>query len=664
MRVAVRLGVGKLERPGRLNAAASGVLAYLVDRLSSRRFLVDTGASYSLLPHRSKQPASGPHLTGADGDPIACWGEQEVQLEFAGRPFRWRFLQAAVSFPILGADFLAAHRLAVELHASRLVDTGSGAVLPLQRRPCGPSAATAVPSSSPPRRRRGSSSPSAPARLYPGSCDGYGPASASPTAVGGLAAAARCSLPVIQALLDEFPAVLDDSGRLPETTHGVVHHLSTTGPPVASPFRRLDAEKLAAAKAEFAALEQNGIVRRSNSPWASPLHMVRKADGGWRPCGDYRRLNGVTVPDVYPLPNMMDFQSRMQGCRVFSKVDLRKGYHQIPMNEEDIPKTAITTPFGLFEFTRMTFGMRNAGSTFQRLMDRVMDGHPGYCYLDDILVGSPNLEAHVRDLRDLLQRLQRAGLVVNGGKCLFAVAELDFLGHRVTAAGVSPLADKVAAIQQQPRPTTVRELMAYLGMVNFYRRFVPGAACILRPLTDALKGSQALSMAVEWTQEMTDAWEASKAALSSAALLAHPRQGAELALVVDASGWASATLTTTTGSRRLNASRRAPGSRETRAPGAAQRRRLGRAGLPSGPALLPAFPGRYGGVLLPAATPFQAAGVGAAPHRCGRRSHRLLGRAGGAARVRWTAVPVAFSPGRRQFPHPGGGFFGRSPPCR
>jgi cleavage and polyadenylation specificity factor subunit 1 len=316
----------------------------------------------------------------------------------------------------------------------------------------------------------------------------------------------------------------------------VVHHLRTTGPPVSSPFRRLDAEKLAAAKAEFAALERDGIVRRSDSPWASPLHMVRKADGSWRPCGDYRRLNGVTVPDVYPLPNMLDFQSRMQGCRVFSKVALRKGYHQIPMNEEDIPKSAIITPFGLFEYTRMTFGMRNAGSTFQRLMDRVMAGHPGYCYLDDILVGSPNIEAHVQDLRSLLERLQRAGLVVNGDKCQFAVTELDFLGHRVTAAGVTPLADKVAAIQRQPRPTTIKELMAYLGLVNFYRRFVPKAAHILKPLTDALKGGQPLSTAVQWSAEMQQAWAASKAALSSAALLAHPRQKAELALVVDASG--------------------------------------------------------------------------------------------------------------------------------
>jgi len=340
----------------------------------------------------------------------------------------------------------------------------------------------------------------------------------------------------ISQLLEEFVDVLNPSKKLPATSHGVEHHLQTSGPPLASPFRRLDAEKLAAAKAEFAALEKDGIVRRSNSPWASPLHMVPKADGTWRPCGDYRRLNGITVPDSYPLPNMMDFVARLEGCTVFSKVDLRKGYHQIPMHAADIPKTAIITPFGLFEYTRMTFGMRNAGNTFQRLMDRVMAGSPGFAYLDDVLVASPNRQQHTSDLRDVFQRLRAAGLVVNAEKCLFAVPELDFLGHHVSAAGISPLSDKVAAILCHPRPASVQDLMGVLGTINFYRRFIPGAAGILRPLTDALQGSPPLKSAVEWSEDRQAAFQAAKDALAAAATLAHPKRGAELALMVDASG--------------------------------------------------------------------------------------------------------------------------------
>jgi hypothetical protein len=121
--------------------------------------------------------------------------------------------------------------------------------------------------------------------------------------------------------------------------------------------------------------------------------MVKKPDGSWRCCGDYRRLNNVTVPDTYPLPNMMDFSSRVAGCSIFTKIDLRKGYYQIPMHPAGILKTAIITPFGLFEFLRLTFGLRNAGSTFQRLMDRVLAGLAfAFVYLDDIIIASPSME--------------------------------------------------------------------------------------------------------------------------------------------------------------------------------------------------------------------------------------------------------------------------------
>ncbi len=225
--------------------------------------------------------------------------------------------------------------------------------------------------------------------------------------------------------------MLNPGKELPHTSCDVAHFLSTKGPPIASAFRRLDPEKSETARKEFEDMEAAGVVRRSTSPWASPLHMVRKADGTWRLCGDYRRLNAVTVPDTYPIPNMMDFTARATGCTVFSKIDLKKGYQQIPMNPADIPKTAITTPFGLFEYTRMTFGMRNAGNTFQRLMDRVLTGvECAFPYLDDIFIFSKGEEEHRTHLVLVLQRLQEAGLAANAEKCEFGKPELDFLGHR------------------------------------------------------------------------------------------------------------------------------------------------------------------------------------------------------------------------------------------
>ncbi len=224
----------------------------------------------------------------------------------------------------------------------------------------------------------------------------------------------------------------------------------------------------AAAKAAFEDMERQGIVRRSSSCWASPLHMVKKADGTWRPCGDFRRLNLITEPDKYPLPRMDDLAASLSGCKIFSKLDLKQGYHQIPMRAEDIKKTAIITPFGLFEYTRMPFGLRNSGQTFQRLMDRVVAGLEGvFCYLDDILVASPDADSHRRHLQQLFDRLRQYGLVLNATKCVFGRPAVEFLGHSVTGDGAAPLEDKTAAIRAFPRPTTVKELQGFLGTVNF-----------------------------------------------------------------------------------------------------------------------------------------------------------------------------------------------------
>ena len=181
-------------------------------------------------------------------------------------------------------------------------------------------------------------------------------------------------------------------------------------------------------------MEKAGIIRRSNSPWSSPLHMVKKKDGGWRPCGDYRQLNTVTVPDRYPLPNIADLTSRVTGLTVFSKLDLQKGYYQVPMAEEDICKTAIITLFGMFEFLRLPFGLRNPWNTFQRMMDSILGDLP-YCftYVNDIPVFRSSLEEHLEHLRQVLLLCHQHGLMIGLPKCEFAVPEIEFLGHVLSA---------------------------------------------------------------------------------------------------------------------------------------------------------------------------------------------------------------------------------------
>ncbi|BHF78347.1 hypothetical protein SprV_0602146000 [Sparganum proliferum] len=242
---------------------------------------------------------------------------------------------------------------------------------------------------------------------------------------------------------------------------------------------------------------QMGIIRQSESPWASPLHMVPKAaTGDWRPRGDYRALNNV-----------------------YSKIDLVRAFQQIPIAPEDFSKTAVTTPFGLFEFLRVPFGLRNASQTFQRLVDRVLRRLPFvYAYIDDILVASSAAEEHMEHLATVFDRIQQFGVVLNPSKCVFSVPSSEFLRHLVDSNGIHPLPSKVATIRDFPPPSSKHQLQRFLDMVNFYCRFLPHCADTILPLASLLSGSKG---SLKLSADALAAFEKVKTVLAEATLLTH-----------------------------------------------------------------------------------------------------------------------------------------------
>lgn len=340
-------------------------------------------------------------------------------------------------------------------------------------------------------------------------------------------------------ILKDFPDLTQPTSRHKgKFPHGVTHAIETTGPPVHFKARRLPPEKLEVARETFKEYLENGDVEVSKSPWASPLHMAPyKGDKPWRACGDYRALNAKTKPDKYPIPNILDFNSELRGAKIFTVLDIKKAYNNIPVRKEDVEKTAVITPFGLFNHVNMPFGLKNAGATWQRFIDSVFrDWKNVYAYIDDILITSKNEKTHEEDVRKVLQRLSDAGLRINPDKCQYKKKKVLFLGHEVTEKGIQPDQSRVEAVVNFPKPCLVKDLRRFLGMINFYRRNIPHAANIQRRLQCLIKTNKKNDKTViEWTSDADQAFLEFKKALARAVILAHPHPNAEIILSTDAS---------------------------------------------------------------------------------------------------------------------------------
>ncbi|KAJ9532359.1 hypothetical protein QJQ45_010456 [Haematococcus lacustris] len=290
-------------------------------------------------------------------------------------------------------------------------------------------------------------------------------------------------------------------------------------------------------KRQLDELLAKGYIRPSTSPFGSAVLFVRKKDGSLRLCVDYRALNQLTIKNRYPLPRIDDLLDQLAGARVFSKIDLKSGYHQIRVAEADIHKTAFRTRYGHYEYTVMPFGLCNAPATFQRLMNDIFRPHLDQfvlVYLDDILIYSRSEAEHLEHLRTVLGLLRQHQLYANLSKCAFFLPSMDFLGHIISAAGIHPDPAKIRAMVEWPVPRNLNDLRSFLGSANYYRRLIHHHAHLILPLTNLLKAETPWS----WGPEQQEAFERVKAALASNPVVRPPDFSRPFTVKTDASLYA------------------------------------------------------------------------------------------------------------------------------
>ena len=337
------------------------------------------------------------------------------------------------------------------------------------------------------------------------------------------------------ALCDAFPALFDGQlGRM----QGVMHDIDVGDhAPVQQHYYRCSPDKVALMRQEVEAMLDLGVITPSRSQWSSSLLLVRKASGEWRPCVDYRQVNAITKGESFPLPRLDDLIDQVGNAPFITTLDLSKGYWQIEMTPRAREISAFTTPFGHYEFVTMPFGLKLAPMTFQRAMNEVLTGLSDFAvaYLDDISIRSSNWEDHLRHVAIVFQRLTSWGLTLNARKCVLAGGSVRYLGYQVGSGLVAPVQAKVEAVEQIPLPSTKKEVRSFLGVVGFYRRFIPYFADAARPLTDLLRGSKRGDLSCSWTPECTTAFQRLKGALTCGPVLKAPDFSKPFEIYTDAS---------------------------------------------------------------------------------------------------------------------------------
>lgn len=343
---------------------------------------------------------------------------------------------------------------------------------------------------------------------------------------------------LLRSFHDVFSVASDDYGR----TNLLRHHIRTgdASPVNSRAYRTSPRLKLEITK-EINKLLAKDVIQESSSPWASPIVMVRKKDGSYRFCVDYRKLNAITVKDAHPLPRTDDSLDALAGSALFTTLDLCSGYWQVEMSEDDCEKTAFTTGDSLYEFKVMPMGLASGPATFQRLMGLVLRGlhwSKVLVYLDDIIVIGSNFSEHLENLKEVLSRFRLAGLKVRPDKCQFFSKEVRFLGHVVSNQGVMPDPGNVQKILDWTTPQNASQVRSFLGLCSYYRRFV----CNYAQEAEPLHRLTCKNVPFIWTDKCEQAFQFFKLTLTNPPVLANPDFERPFILFTDASSVAIGTI--------------------------------------------------------------------------------------------------------------------------
>ncbi len=340
-------------------------------------------------------------------------------------------------------------------------------------------------------------------------------------------------------LLGKYRSAIALPGENLGVTHTAKHRIVLTAgaQPSYVPSYRLPYSQRAVVDGLIKDYLEQGVIQESYSPWNSPLFLVKKKDGSYRPVVDFRKVNAATVPDHYPLPVLSDLlQSIGSGHTVFTSLDLLSGFFQIPLDEESREITAFSTHNGHYEWLRTPLGLRNAPLTFQRMVNHLFSGIIGdglFVYLDDLIVVSPDTDSHFEKLKLVLDRLHDAKLKLNLQKCKFFRSKIEFLGHVVDQQGIHTSDAKVSAVINFPVPKSTDQVRSFLGLAGYYRAFVKGFASIASPLTRLLKKD----VSFHWHDAHQHSFEKLKHALTHAPVLTFPNYGLPFIICTDASGF-------------------------------------------------------------------------------------------------------------------------------